>query len=194
MTDGSCDLPTRDFGRREFLALAGALAGAAAVVPTRAGAAPIGSGGIPGLLDDFLALPGDKSAQLDVDAVTEALARDARSRRAAVLWQRLQDLRARDLPQGGGGRAPIGIRAARHRRQHPLGRRRRVRAPERHDRSPQRARGHDRAQRQHGNRRRAESRRPRQGARLHRRSGAASDPHSRLDATLLLLPCRLPRR
>ena len=32
---------------------------------------PIGSSGIPGLLDDFLALPGNKSAQLDVDAVTE---------------------------------------------------------------------------------------------------------------------------
>jgi beta-lactamase class A len=64
-------LPKRDFGRREFLALAGALAGAALVAPTRAGATPIGSGGIPGLLDDFLALPGNKSAQLDVDAVTE---------------------------------------------------------------------------------------------------------------------------
>jgi beta-lactamase class A len=64
-------LPKRDFGRREFLALAGALAGAAAVAPMRAGATPIGSGGIPGLLDDFLALPGNKSAQLDVDAVTE---------------------------------------------------------------------------------------------------------------------------
>jgi beta-lactamase class A len=61
----------RDFGRREFLALAGALAGAAAVAPTRVDAAPIDSGGIPGLLDDFLALPGNKSAQLDVDAVTE---------------------------------------------------------------------------------------------------------------------------
>ncbi len=64
-------MPKRDFGRRDFLALAGALAGAAAVAPTRAGATPIGSGGIPGLLDDFLALPGNKSAQLDVDAVTE---------------------------------------------------------------------------------------------------------------------------
>ena len=64
-------MPKRDFGRREFLALAGALAGAVAVVPTPAGAAPVGSGGIPGLLDDFLAVPGNKSAQLDVDAVTE---------------------------------------------------------------------------------------------------------------------------
>ncbi|MGZ5915647.1 MAG: hypothetical protein ACXWJU_09990, partial [Hyphomicrobium sp.] len=61
-------MPKRDFGRREFLALAGALAGAVAVAPMRAGATPIGSGGIPGLLDDFLALPGNKSAQLDVDA------------------------------------------------------------------------------------------------------------------------------
>ena len=41
------------------------------MAPMRAGATPIGSGGIPGLLDDFLALPGNKSAQLDVDAVTE---------------------------------------------------------------------------------------------------------------------------
>jgi beta-lactamase class A len=56
-----------DIRRREFLVLAGA----AAVAPTRVGATPIGSGGIPGLLDDFLALPGNKSAQLDVDAVTE---------------------------------------------------------------------------------------------------------------------------
>ena len=61
----------RDIRRRQFLVLASAAAGAAAVAQTRARATPIGSGGIPGLLDDFLALPGEKSAQLDVDAVTE---------------------------------------------------------------------------------------------------------------------------
>jgi len=61
----------RDIRRRQFLVLAGAAAGAAAIAPARAGAAPVDSGGVPGLLDDFLALPGAKSAQLDVDAVTE---------------------------------------------------------------------------------------------------------------------------
>jgi beta-lactamase class A len=59
-----------DIRRREFLVLASAAAGVAAVGRTCAGAAPTGSG-IPGLLDDFLALPGRKSAQLDVDAVTD---------------------------------------------------------------------------------------------------------------------------
>jgi beta-lactamase class A len=48
-----------------LLVLAGATAGIAAVAPVRA--APTG---VPGLLDDFLALPGRKSAALDVDAVT----------------------------------------------------------------------------------------------------------------------------
>jgi len=59
----------RDIGRRQFLVLASAVAGAVAVAPARAGAEP-GASGVPGLLDDFLALPGRKSAQLDVDAVT----------------------------------------------------------------------------------------------------------------------------
>ncbi|HUJ37375.1 MAG TPA: serine hydrolase [Hyphomicrobium sp.] len=59
-----------DIRRREFLMLASVTAGMAAVGQTCAGAAPTGSG-IPGLLDDFLALPGRKSAQLDVDAVTD---------------------------------------------------------------------------------------------------------------------------
>lgn len=58
-----------DIRRREFLVLASA-AGMATVGQTCAGAGPTGSG-IPGLLDDFLALPGRKSAQLDADAVTD---------------------------------------------------------------------------------------------------------------------------
>ncbi len=61
----------RDIRRRQFLVLASAAAGAAAVAQTRAGATLIGNSGVPGLLDDFLALPGAKSAQLDVDAVTD---------------------------------------------------------------------------------------------------------------------------
>ncbi len=69
--DRSGNLLKRDIRRRQFLVLAGAAASAAALAPTRADAAPADSGGIPGLLDDFLALPGNKSAQLDVDAVTD---------------------------------------------------------------------------------------------------------------------------
>jgi beta-lactamase class A len=60
-----------DIRRREFLVLAGTLAASGAMAQARAGATSTGSGGIPGLLDDFLALPGRKSAQLDVDAVTD---------------------------------------------------------------------------------------------------------------------------
>jgi len=62
----------RDIRRRQFLTLAGALAGSAAMAPPRAIAAPIASpSGVPGLLDEFLALPGNKSAQIDVDAPIE---------------------------------------------------------------------------------------------------------------------------
>lgn len=68
--DRSGILLKRDIRRRQFLVLASAAAGSAAVAQTRAGAAAI-SGGVPGLLDDFLALPGTKSGQLDVDAVTD---------------------------------------------------------------------------------------------------------------------------
>jgi beta-lactamase class A len=50
--------------------LAGAAAGSAALAQAGADATPVGGSGIPGLLDDFLALPGAKSAQLDVDAVS----------------------------------------------------------------------------------------------------------------------------
>jgi beta-lactamase class A len=56
----------REIGRRQFLVLASATAGVAGA-PRCAGAAP--TSGVPGLLDDFLALPGRKSAQLDVDAL-----------------------------------------------------------------------------------------------------------------------------
>jgi beta-lactamase class A len=68
--DRSGNLLKRDIRRRQFLVFAGAAAGSAAMAQTRADAAPVGSNGIPGLLDDFLALPGAKSAQLDVDAVS----------------------------------------------------------------------------------------------------------------------------
>jgi beta-lactamase class A len=57
----------RDIGRRQFLVLASAAAGVTAGAPICADAAP--TSGVQGLLDDFLALPGRKSAQLDVDAV-----------------------------------------------------------------------------------------------------------------------------
>lgn len=60
-----------DIRRREFLVLTGALAASAATSGARAMAADPTSGGVPGLLDEFLALPGKKSAQIDVDAVTE---------------------------------------------------------------------------------------------------------------------------
>ncbi len=54
--------------RRQFLTLAGLLAGSAPVLRSAAFAAPAGGEGpSPHLLDDFLALPGKKSALIDVD-------------------------------------------------------------------------------------------------------------------------------
>ncbi len=54
--------------RRQFLTVAGLLAGSVPLLRGAALAAPAGdNGSIPHLLDEYLALPGTKSAQIDVD-------------------------------------------------------------------------------------------------------------------------------
>jgi beta-lactamase class A len=63
-------LPARTIRRRQFLSLTGLAAGTAAVLGTEvfaaAPAAPVPQGADPNLLDEFLALPGKKSAEVDV--------------------------------------------------------------------------------------------------------------------------------
>ena len=67
----------------------------------------------PDLLDGFVALPGTKAAQVDVGDGAKAWRAAHAADAGAVLRQLLQDVRARDLPAGGGGGPAVPRRAAR---------------------------------------------------------------------------------
>jgi len=117
--------------------------GMAAVGQTCAGAAPTGSG-IPGLLDDFLALPGRKSAQLDADAVTDPwrVTHDpdaplfcGSAFKTFVLATYLKEIEAARLSESEQLAIDDSIRSVGGR----------LRAPHRHHPSPHCARGDDRA-------------------------------------------------